>query len=403
MSGPVVVAEGELDLSRWVRVGDGVVCGQACAEPTVLVDALLEQAKSIGELRLFAGLLWRDRLREALPATLKVLSYGALGQTGRVESLEVVPCHYSALPQLFAQRALPGDVALLQVAPPDARGRCSFGVAADYMADAIRHARVVIAEVNDHCPRTAGPWLDWDRIDAAVMSSCPLVEAPSVEPSELDRRIADNVAALVRDGDTIQLGIGALPEAILASLHGHRALGIHSGMISDGVLDLIEAGVITNEHKPVDTRLTVTGSVLGSTRLFQAVAEREDIYLSPTSYTHSAATLAKVGPLCAINSALEVDLSGQLGSEAAGGRRLGAVGGQVDFLRAAAAFGGTAIVALPASRIVSSLTGPVSASRADVNWVVTENGARSMRGLTDTERQAALLDLAGARAEAILV
>jgi acyl-CoA hydrolase len=401
VSGPVVVPEDELDLARWVRPGDGMVFGQACAEPTALVDALVAQATSIGELRAFAGLTWRDRLGPEAP--LEVVSYGALGRTGRINGLRVVPCHYSQLPHLFAAGTLPGDVVLVQVAPPDASGRCSFGVAAEYIADAIQHARVVIAEVNDHCPRTAGPWVPWQRLDAAVMTSRPLLEAPAVAPGELELRIASNVAPLVRDGDTIQLGVGALPEAILSELRGHRALGVRSGMISDAVLDLIEAGVVTNERKPSDTRLTVTGAALGTVRLFNAVAEREDIYFSPTSYTHAPSTLARVGRLCAINSALEVDLLGQVGAESAGGRSLGAIGGQVDFLRAASASGGTAIVAVPSSRIVRALSGPVSTSRSDVDWVVTEHGARSLRGLTDAQRSTALGELVGENAEALTV
>ncbi|HEY3019813.1 MAG TPA: acetyl-CoA hydrolase/transferase C-terminal domain-containing protein [Solirubrobacteraceae bacterium] len=393
--GPVELREDELDLGRWLRPGDGVVAGQACAEPTVLVDALLEQAPSIGGLRAFFGLTWRDSVAEAASGALEVTSYGALGRLGRLSGLRVVPCHFSALPGLFAARALPGDVAFVQVAPPDAEGRCSLGVGVDYIGDALEHARVVIAEVNDHCPRTAGHWIAWDRIDAAVHTSRPLVEAPPVAPGETERRIAEHVAALVRDGDTIQLGVGALPEAIMRALGGHRDLGVHSGMISDGVLDLIEAGVVTNARKPADRNLTVTGAALGSTRLFEALGRREEIVFRAVSSTHAPATLANVGRLCAINSAVEIDLSGQANAEAVGGRLLGAVGGQVDFLRAAAAGGGTPILALPAKRIVRRLSGPVSTARSDVDWVVTEHGARSLRGLTDADRAAALLELAG--------
>jgi acyl-CoA hydrolase len=168
------------------------------------------------------------------------------------------------LPRLFAAHALPGDVAFVQVAPPDSLGRCSMGVGVDYLADAVQHARVVIAEVNDHCPVTAGHWIAWDRLDAAVFSSRPLLEAPRETPGEIERQIAAHVAALVMDGDTIQLGVGALPEAIMQALGDHRNLGVHSGMISDGVLDLIEAGVVTNAYKPADRGVTITGAALGS-------------------------------------------------------------------------------------------------------------------------------------------
>jgi acyl-CoA hydrolase len=402
MSDPVQLRPDELDLASWIFPGDGVVFGQACAEPTVLVDALLAQARAIGGLRAFVGLSWRDRIAREAPDALEIVSYGALGRLGLVPRLRIVPCHYSALPRLFAARVLPGDIALVQVAPPDALGRCSLGVGADYLADALEHARVVIAEVNDHCPVTAGHWIAWNRLDAVVFSSRPLLEAPPVTLGDLERAIAAHVARLVEDGDTIQLGVGALPEAIIQALGGHENLGVHSGMISDGVLDLIEAGVVNNACKRADRGLTVTSAALGSERLFSALGKREDIVLRPASYTHAAATLATVGRLCSINSALEIDLLGQANSESIDGRQLGAVGGQVDFLRAAAACGGTPILALPAKRIVRRLSGPISTPRSDVDWVVTEHGARSLRGLTDEQRTAALLELAGAaHAEAL--
>ena len=384
---PTIVAPDQLELSRWLAPGDGLVIGEACAEPTVLVDALVAQADAVSAVTAFVGLTWRETLSTA---TLPLVSYGALGMLTRARELTIVPCHFSALPELFCARALPGDVVMIQVAPPDRFGRCSYGAGAEYFADAVAHARLVIAEVNDHCPASQGAYLDWERIDVAVMTSRPLVEAPRVQPGEIERQIAANVAPLIRDGDTIQLGVGAIPEAVMEALGGHRRLGVHSGMITDGVLDLIEAGVVTGEAKPSDARLCVAGAALGSRRLFDALEQRDEIRIAPTSYTHAAATLARVGRLCAINSALEVDVEGQANSESIGGRALGAVGGQVDFLRAAAASGGAAILALPAKRIVERLSGPVSVSRADVDWVVTEHGARSLRGLSPARRRAAL-------------
>jgi acyl-CoA hydrolase len=400
MARPVELGVAAIDLTRWVRPGDGIVWGQACAEPVVLVDALLRQASELAPLAAFVGLCRRDL---PFPDDLRVVSYGGLGRLGRLARLEVVPCHFSALPALFAARRLPGDVALLQVAPPDRLGRCSLGVGADYLADAVRHARTVIAEVNDHCPATAGEWLPWERLDAVVRTSRPLLEAPAGQPGPVEARIAEYVAGIVEDGDTIQLGVGALPEAILGRLAGHRDLGVHSGMISDGILDLIEAGVVTNTRKTVGAGVTVTGAALGSARLFAALSGREDIVFRPVSFTHAATTLAGVGRLAAINSAVEIDLSGQVNSEEAGGRRMGAVGGQVDFLRAAAANGGRPILVLPAKRIVERLSGPVGTARSDVDWVVTEHGARSLAGLPDAARRRALLELAGdQRAEELL-
>lgn len=398
---PVDLNADDLDLGPFIAPGDGIVWGQCCAEPVPLVDALLQLAPTIADLRAFVGLSFRD-LSSRTPKTMRLISYGWLGQLSRMKRLEVVPAHFSALPGLFADRRLPGDVALIQVSPPDHEGHCSLGAGVDYTDDALHHARVVIAEVNEQCPRSAGRSIAWDRLDAVVHTSRPLLEAPAPTPGPTERAIAAHVAELVRDGDTFQLGVGALPEAILAALRDHTDLGVHSGMISDGVLDLIEWGSITNERKGCDHGLTVTGAALGTRRLFDALTERQEIRLMPVSYTHAPATLARVGRLTAINSAMQVDLTGQVNSERVGERRLGAVGGQVDFLRAAAVSGGTPIIALPAKRIVFELDGPVSTSRSDVDWIVTEHGACSLRGLSEGRRRTELLRVAGAeRAEAL--
>jgi acyl-CoA hydrolase len=393
VSEPVELSADGSDLGP-IRPGDGVVWGQACHEPVPLVDRLLARSDELAPLRVFVGLSWRD-LGPQIGGDVEVFSYGALGRLGKVPGLRPVPCHFSALPRLFAARALPGDVALVQVSPPDADGRCSLGVGTDYLADALGHARTIVAEVNDRCPRTAGASIAWDDIDAYVRTSRPLLEAPSGAPREVDLAIAAHVAELVRDGDTLQLGVGALPEAIMSALSGHRDLGVHSGMISDGVLDLIESGVVTNARKPTDAGRTITGAALGTRRLFDALDGRDDVVFEPVSRTHDAARLSTVGPLVAVNGVVEIDLTGQANAESIGSKRIGAVGGQVDFLRAAAVTGGRAIVALPGKRIVTALHGPVSTSRSDVDWVVTEHGARSLAALTDDQRREALLELAG--------
>jgi acyl-CoA hydrolase len=256
------------------------------------------------------------------------------------------------------------------------------------------HARVVIAEINRRCPRTRGAWIDADRFDAVVETDRLPLEAPPPQPDDVDRRIGGHVAALIEDGDTIQLGVGALPEAILAALDAHHDLGVHSGMIGDAVMALIEAGVITNAAKPVDAGITVTGAALGTRRLFEGLDGRDDVRFDPVSRTHDAAVLARAGRLSAINTAIEIDLVGQVNCEAVGARRIGTIGGQTDFFRAAAATGGKAILALRSARIVRRLNGPVSVSRADVDWVVTEHGARSLAGLSDAARTKALTELA---------
>jgi acyl-CoA hydrolase len=404
VSPPVEIDAGELDLARWIRPCDGVLFSQACAEPVGLVDRLIGQSGEIGGLRVFCGLTWRDVLAAPEAEALEVVSYGALGQLSKVAArrpMRIVPCHFSALAGLFAARALPGDVALVQVSPPDAEGRCSLGVDASYLADALAHARVVIAEVNDQMPATRGAWLAYESIDVAVPTSRPLVEAPAGRATATDDAIADRIAALIEDGDTIQIGVGALPEAILRRLHGSSDLGIHSGMIGDAVAELAEAGVITGARKPADPGRIVTGAAIGTQRLFDFLERSDDVLMRPVSYTHSPATLAQVGRLVAINGGVEVDLTGQVNAEVAGGRHVGAVGGQVDFLRGAAASGGPGIVALPsvvaktgATRIVPALSGPVTTARGDVDLVVTEHGVARLRGLDLEQRAAALIAVA---------
>jgi acyl-CoA hydrolase len=400
-SEPVELSADDLDLEPYIEPGDGIVWGQCCAEPVPLVDALLKLARITPDLCAFVGLSFRD-LSSRIPESMRMVSYGWLGQLSRMERLDVVPAHFSALPGLFARRQLPGDVALIQVSPPDHEGRCSLGAGVDYIDDAVHHARTVIAEVNDQCPRSGGRSIAWDRIDVVVRTARPLLEAPVPNPGPTEVGIAANVAEIVRDGDTFQLGVGALPEAILAALRDHADLGVHSGMISDGVLDLIECGAVTNERKGADQGLTVTGAALGTRRLFAALTERQEIRLMPVSYTHAPETLARVGRLAAINSAMQVDLTGQVNSERVGSRRLGAVGGQVDFLRAAALSGGVPIVALPAKRIVPALDGPVTTARSDVDWVITEHGACSLRGLSEGQRRKELLRVAGAERAEVL-
>jgi acyl-CoA hydrolase len=404
MAKPLEVDPAELDLRRFLRRGDGVLWGQGSAEPVALVDRLIEQCEEIGDLSGFSGLTYREVLATPRAEALDLVSYGALGALAKVAArrpLRVVPAHFSALPALFAAGALPGDVAMVQVAPPGADGNCSLGLDATYVADAIYHARLVIAEVNETVPWVPGASLPWERIDVAVRTATPPLELPAARGGLAEARIAARIAALVDDGDTIQVGVGALPEAILRELRGARDLGVHSGMICDPIADLVESGAITGSRKDADRGLVVTGAALGSNRLFDFLRATESVVLRPVSYTHRPDVLARVGRLVAVNGALEVDLSGQVNAESAGGRYVGAVGGQVDFLRGAAAAGGLAIVALPAtvartgaSRIVTALNGPVTTSRVDVDLVVTEFGVARLRGLDLAERARALTAIA---------
>ncbi len=375
-----------LDLRPHLRAGDGVWWGQAAAEATPLVDALLDQLDEIGPVRGFCGLTFNPRLGRALPPELAMTSYGAMGELRRAPRLEIVPAHYSVLPRLFAQRLLPGDVGLVQVAPPGPDGLCSLGIGADYAADALAHSRALVAEVNHRMPATTGtPGIPLDRFAAVLETDRALPVAPDRAPDDVDEAIAAYVAGLVADGDTIQIGVGALPTAILAGLAGHRDLGVHSGMITDGVLRLLEKGVVTGRRKEIDTGLVVTGTAIGSAELYARVGDLP-VAFRPASYTHSAAVLARLGRLVSINAAIQVDLTGQVNGETAGGRYLGGIGGQADFSGAAARTGARSIIALrsragAASTIVAALDGgTVTTARADVDAVVTEHGVAHLRG-----------------------
>lgn len=392
-----------IDLRPHLAAGSGVWWSQTSAEPTPLVHALLDQVGDIGPLRAFVGLTWDRRLTRELPDDLTVMSYGGLGELrslSRAGRLEVVPCHYAALPRLFAQGRLPHDVGLVQVSPPDAEGLCSLGVGVDYVADAVPHTRVLIAEVNHRMPPTRGSArIPLSRFAAVVETDRPLLEAPEREPDEVDAAIALNVAGLVEDGDTIQIGVGSLPAAVLRALSGHTDLGLHSGMISDGVVRLVDAGVMTGARKQVDPGVLVTGAALGSADLYERVRDLPAEF-RPASHTHAPEVLARHTSLVSVNSAIEVDLTGQVGAEVAGDAHVGAVGGQVDFSRAAALTGARSVIALRStSRGRSSIKvaleyGAVTTGRSDVDFVVTEHGVAELRGASLRQRAQRILAVA---------
>lgn len=392
-----------IDFTKFLSRGDGVWWGQAAAEPRPLVDALITQNARIGPIRTFTGLSWNDQLAVTMPDRVSMVSYGGLGELrelSRTGRLEVVPCHYSALPRMFAEHHLPCDVGLVQVAPPDRDGRCSLGVGVDYVADAVAHTPVLIAEINAQMPATIGSDpIPLDRFAATISTDRPLPEDPSRDPDEVDRRIAGRIAELVDDGDTVQLGVGSLGSAVLDSLAGHRDLGFHTGMITDGLMRLVDRGVATGRRKELDSGLIVVGTALGSAQLYKRIPELPIRFL-PTSYTHSPQVLSQLASLVSINFAVEVDLSGQVGAELSGGVYVGAVGGQVDFTRAAALTGKRSIIALRStfrgqSTIKPRLDGGiVTTARADVDVVVTEHGVAHLRGCSISERARRLVTVA---------
>src|ERR1035437_1621573 len=272
------------------------------------------------------------------------------------------------------------DVGLVQVSPPDADGLCSLGVGVDYAADAVAHTPVLIAEVNRRMPATAGSArIPLSRFSAVVETDRPLLEAPQRPPDEAERGIGRHVAGLIEDGDTIQLGVGSLPSGVLQALTGHVDLGVHSGMISDAVLALVDQGVITGRRKEIDPGIIVTGAAMGSQQLYQRVPSLP-VEFRAASYTHSPGVLAQLRSFVAINSALEVDLSGQIGADLRRGVYVGAGGGAADFSRAACTTGARSVIALRSRSGGESAIRPVlqggavTTPRTDIDYVVTEYG-----------------------------
>ncbi|BBX44782.1 acetyl-CoA hydrolase/transferase C-terminal domain-containing protein [Mycobacterium cookii] len=392
-----------IDFGKFLSQGDGVWWGQAAAEARPLVDTLILQNPRIGPIRTFTGLSWNDQLAVTIPGRMSMVSYGGLGELSELSRsgrLDVVPCHYSALPRMFAERRLPCDVGLMQVSPPDKDGKCSLGIGVDYVADAMRHTPILIAEINQRMPSTVGTMrIPLDRFAATISTDRPLAEDPSRAPGATEQRIAARVAELIDDGDTVQIGVGSLGAAVLDALTGHQDLGFHTGMITDGLLRLVDKGVATGSRKQIDPGLIVAGTALGSAELYQRVPDLPARFL-PTSYTHSPQVLSQLHSLVSVNFAVEVDLTGQVGAEVSRGVYVGAVGGQVDFTRAAALTGKRSVIAVRAtsggqSTIKASLDGGVvTTSRSDVDTVVTEYGVAHLRGCSLRERARRLVAIA---------
>jgi acyl-CoA hydrolase len=394
-----------LDLSQYIRPGDGILFQQGCGEALSLTEKLVAQRANYSGASVFFGSGFSKTFQPEHADHLRFKGFGGIGTLRKLAAagkLDPVPCHISSIGPLIQAGTIRTDVVLLQVSPPNEKGEYSFGLVNDYVRAAMAKARVVIAEVNAQIPWTpCDRPLKADEITVAVETDRAPLELPAAPFGDLERSIAAHLADFIPDRATLQVGIGAVPEAIVAMMADRRGLGVHSGMIGDSVVDLMERGVITNEHKGLDPGVTISGVLFGTTRLYRFAHRNPDVRLCPTSYTHDLATLSKLRNLVSINSALEVDLTGQVNAEAIGGDHIGAVGGQVDFVRAAVqSEGGVSIIALPAtgkkgdSKIVSRLSGPVTTARSDVDVIATEHGAVRLRGLSIRERVRAMVSVA---------
>jgi len=390
-----------------VRPGDVIAWPQGTGEPLGLTRRLIAQRASIAPVGLFVGMMLSSTLKAEYQDCFSIRALGGTGSNrdlAAANAFDPLPVHISDIPALIRTKTIRVDVALVQVCASPVPGHFSLGVVTDYVQEMIRHARVVIAEFNESMPSTGQDALvAKEHIDVLVASDGQLIELPDPPPRESDQAIARIVCSMIPDRATLQFGVGSLPVAIFSGLSHHRGLGIHSGVIFDGAVDLIERGVFTNQYKGVDEGVSVTGCLFGTQRLYRWAHLNPALHMRAIGHTHSAMVLAQLKNFVSINAALEVDLTGQANAETVNGKYVGAVGGQPGFVRGASiALGGRSIIALPSttpngkiSKIVPVLEAtPVTTQRSDIDVIVTEYGAAHLRGQSLAERAKRMIAIA---------
>jgi len=403
---PVLVAPEDLDFAALIRPGETVGWAEATAEPVLLTRLLDAQAARCAPFRVFFPLTFSTSFDAEHPnVTVTALGGASAGRHHFASGAgNVIPANISDIPGLISKGQLGIDVVLLQVCEPDEAGLYNAGLGIEHLHAAMERARLVIAQVNPELPWTYGDTtVEPDVIDLLVPAAASPLELPARPLGPSDRAIAEHVARLIPDRATIELGLGAIPEAVTRAIGHKRGLGVHSGAVGDGIADLMEAGAIDNRHKEIDTGVTVATMLMGTSRIYRFANRNSALCVRATSYTHDALVLGNFRRFVAINGALEVDLTGQVNAETAGGRHIGLVGGQMDFVRAAnRSPEGRSIIALQStnrdrsrSRIVARLAdGVVTTPRAEADVVVTEHGVAELRGRTLAERARALIAIA---------
>ncbi len=389
-----------------------VYLGGGAAVPHRLVDALVARASELSDVEIVHVLTFGDAPyvapEYANSFRHRALFIGANTRTAiQAGRADFVPLFLSEIPRQFRNGSLPLDVALIQVSPPDEHGFCSFGAEVGCTKPAAQSARLVVAEVNRRMPRVLGDsFIHMSKLDYIVEVDYPLPEAPQGGASEAHRKIGKNIAELIPDGATLQLGIGSIPDAVLAEVRDKHDLGVHTELFSDGVIDLVERGVITNDRKTLHPGKIISGFLFGSQRLYDFAQDNAIIELHPSDYVNDPFIIAPNENMIAINGAIEVDSTGQVCADSIGPVIYSGIGGQLDFVRGAArSKGGKPIIALPAtaetkrgsvSRIVTQLKpgAGVVTSRGDVHYVVTDYGVAYLHGKSIRERVCALIAIA---------
>ncbi len=393
-----------------VRTGQHVVLSPVCAEPETLVKALIDRKDRLENVEIYTMMPMGDcpyaLLEMAGHFKVKTFSVGpGLMDAVRRGQVDYIPCHLSQIPALFSEGMIPVDVALIQLSPADSHGFCSLGVSVSYMREALTRARLIIAEINEKMPRTRGDTLiPLSQVDYVVESSHDLPALSPPKIGEVERKIAAFTAELIPDESVIQVGVGNIAEAILEELKDKKRLSIHSGTFSDGVIPLVESGALEKKGKGARRAPMVATELIGTSRLYEFCHDNPWVGMWPIDYTHNIRILRHIKGLVSINSAIQIDLSGQINAEMLGETLVNGVGGQLDFIRGAAASpGGKAVVAFPStaregklSRIVPKLDGgtSVTVGRADVDFVVTEYGVARLRGKSLPERARELASIA---------
>ena len=392
-----------------INSGDRIVTSHACAEPKVLVDSLVENKEKFNDLEIVHMLAMgkAEYAQKEMEDHFKhnaIFAGGTTRKSVQEGTADFTTCYFHQVPDLFKEGFLPVDVAMIQVTPPDAHGNCSVGISVDYTKPAAENAKLVIAQVNNKMPRTMGDsFIHISDIDYIVEHNEEIIELQPPKIGDVEREIGKNCATLVEDGSTLQLGIGAIPDAALLFLQDKKDLGIHSEMISDGVLDLINKGVITNKAKTLHKGKSVVTFLMGTKKLYDYVNDNPSVEFYPVDYVNNPIVIGQNEKMVAINSCIQIDFTGQICSESIGKKQISGVGGQVDFVRGASfSKGGKSIIAIPStaakgrvSRIVPTLDhgAVVTTSRNDVDYVVTEYGVARLKGKTLKERARDLIKI----------
>ena len=380
---------------------------QGPAEPLALIRSLINS--SIKGLKLivvplpninkihFASSIYADRWE-----IYSFFSSKNLAKASSDINVEYIPIHLSEIPKALSTKYKP-DVALVQVTPPNSAGFCSLGAAVEYNKTAAESSKIVVAQANRKMPFTCGDsCIHISEIDYIIEEDQDLIQIQPTLPDEVEKQIGDNVSSLIDDGSTIQVGIGRVPDAVMLALQNKCDLGIHSGILTESMLNLIEAGVVTGIKKNINTRKVVVGQLLGTDRLYEFSNCNPVIEVHPTTYTHNPLIIGGLYKFVSINSALEIDLTGQINSEFIEGKQISSVGGQTDFARIARLSPkGKSIIAMPStskkkSKVVPFLSkhAPVTTARTDVDFVVTEYGIADLRFLSLRQRALKLIDIA---------